>query len=246
MDPGSPAAEPLPTLEGLLVRTEITLDGPCIPPVVPCGDPGPDGISLRDQLAVTVDDIGGLSPGDMGEEFRLQDMDPCKSQPPGPGCRGNIQDVEVPVDADLVEGAPVMKDQGGQAVPLLMRPEGCTQIDVGQDIAVNDDKGPWVPEALGVFDAPARPQDARFHHDVDIHPKGPAAIQMRQHLPVQVVGVYDQGIHAVCSQVMDDLVDHGPIAYRHEGLGSFQGQRPQACPEAGCEYHCLHDVFRCI
>ena len=79
-------------------------------------------------------------------------MDAGESEPSRTAFRKNLRDKTIGVGLDLIEGLPVVEDQGCESPCFLMVFIGAAQVDIGQDVAVDDDERLIIPESRCVLE----------------------------------------------------------------------------------------------
>src|SRR5215475_5610254 len=125
-----------------------------------------------------------------------------------------------------------------------MSRNGRAEIDVGDDLAVDNDEGLLVQLIADAIQRAGRAEYFRFLYRV-IDPDSvirPAA-DLRSHRIGFVMQIDDQIPDAEALQVFDRISDEGPIEKRDCGFGSSDSQRPQAGSEPGGQNHCFHETI---
>lgn len=104
---------------------------------------------------------------------------------------------------------------------------GLAQIDVGQYVTVDDDKGFVIPEIECVPDAATGAEDLLFDSNRHRYSKGATLIQKVHDLLVMVVGVDDYFRDAMPFQVFHHTGEGRLVGYRHQGLRLSIGEGSQ-------------------
>ena len=120
----------------------------------------------------------------------------------------------------------------GPAVLGQQRGDG----QIGQDVAVVNEKRPAADQIGHVFDSPAGFQEHRFMPETDGPPTVGAFRKSGRESLRQVVRVDHELLHpGVGDQVVERERDQRLVAHRDERLGQLVGQRPQPRAQAGRE-----------
>jgi hypothetical protein len=90
----------------------------------------PGRVAQLDQLPVAIHNACFYRGGDVVQEFRLNNVDACEGKSVGMAFGGNVCNIEVVVNLNLVEGLAVMEDQSGQASILAMGFQGMSRINI--------------------------------------------------------------------------------------------------------------------
>jgi len=131
------------------------------------------------------------------------------------------------------------QDDGRRRHMFAVKGDRLGQVDVGQGVAADDDKG-LVQVGLRVLDAPGRPQ-RRILHDVgDVHPEVRAVTKVVPNRGAQVLERDHHIADAMLAQQAEDVLHHRLADDRHQGLRQPARQRPQPGPLATRHDHCFH------
>src|SRR6266545_3297271 len=122
-----------------------------------------------------------------------------------------------------------------------MSRDGRAEIDVGDDLAVDDDEGLFVQLFADAIHRAGRAEYFRlFDRVIDPDSVIRSVADLRAHRIGFVMQIDDQIFDAVALQVFDRVSDQGAVEKRERGLGPSDRQRPQASPEPGGQNHCFH------
>jgi hypothetical protein len=108
---------------------------------------------------------------------------------------------------------------------------GLAQIDVGQYVTVDDDKGFMIPEIACVPDTATGAEDLLFDSDLHRYSKRATLIHKIHDLLVMMVGVDDYFRDAMPSQVFHHTGEDWLVGYGHQGLRLSIGEGSQARSE---------------
>ena len=233
-------------VQDVLVGAEVGLEGADVLPVAVghvAVEPLAGGQGGRERLAREVD---GLPLGDEVEDLRLEDVDAgvdgvAEHLAPG---RLLQEPLDRPVlvgddDAELERVLDRLEGQGGQAPVGVVEVDDGAEVDVGQDVA-GDDEEPLVELVLGVAHRTGRAERGRLGGVDHAHAElGPVA-----EVGADGVGHEGHGDHdvleAVGPQQVDDVLHHRDVGHGEHRLGLVGGERPQPRPLAAGHDHCLH------
>src|SRR5262245_24024792 len=128
-----------------------------------------------------------------------------------------------------------------ESLAVAMSRNGRAEIDVGDDLAVDDDEGLFVQLIADVIQRAGRAEYFRlFDRVIDSKPVIRSVSDLCAHRIGFVMQIDDQFLDAVALRVFDRVWDEGAVEKRERGFGSSVRQRPQARPEPGCQNHCFH------
>ena len=146
------------------------------------------------------------------------------------------------IDLDLIEFGMVMEDQGDEAALPPMKIAGLSDIDIGQHVRIDYDKGFAVPEALCISNSAARTQDSLLDPDFQPDPVGAFILEMMQQGAGVVVGVDDDFADTLSFEIIHHPVDDGSVGYGYQGFRDVFGQRPEPGAETRGKDHGLHGM----
>src|SRR5262245_5470112 len=123
-----------------------------------------------------------------------------------------------------------------------MSRDGRAEIDVGDDLAVDDDKGLFVQLFADAIQRAGRAEYFRLFYRV-IYPDSVirSVADLRSHRIRFVMQIDDQIPDAVALQVFDRKSDQRAVEKRDRRFSPPDRQRPQARPETGGQNHCFHE-----
>jgi hypothetical protein len=201
---------------------------------------------LREDVAREVD-AGALF--DVVEDLGLEDVDPgvdgvAEHLAPA-GLLEEALDAAVLVgddDAELERVLHRLEADGGERAPLLVELDDGGQVDVGEDVAGDDEEALVLELLHGVADRAGRAERGllgRVHH---------ADAELRPVAEVVADGVGQEGdgdddvLEAVLLQELDDVLHHRPVGDGHHRLGLVGRQRAQAGALTTRHDHGFHGV----
>src|SRR5262249_56877412 len=122
-----------------------------------------------------------------------------------------------------------------------MSRDGRAEIDVGDDLAVDDDEGLFVQLFADAIQRAGRAEYFRlFDRVIDPDSVIRPVADLRAHRIGFVMQIDDQIFDAVALQVFNRVSDQGTVEKRERGFGPAGRQRPQARSEPGGQNHCFH------
>jgi hypothetical protein len=109
-------------------------------------------------------------------------------------------------------------------VPVEHRP----QVQVGQDVAVQDERRAVAEQRRGVPDGPGRPEGHRVHDVLDADAEPAAVAEVVPQRARAVAAAEHDPPHVVAGEVVDLVLDEGPVHQRDHRLGAGVRERAQA------------------
>src|SRR5262245_20770713 len=122
-----------------------------------------------------------------------------------------------------------------------MSRDGRAEIDVGDDLAVDDDEGLFVQFFAVAIQRAGRAEYFRLFDRV-IYPDSVirSVADLRAHRIRFVMQIDDQIFDAVTLQVFDRVSDQGAVEKRGRRIAPTDLDLPQATPDPGVQNHCFH------
>ena len=125
-----------------------------------------------------------------------------------------------------------------------MSPQRLVQIAVGDEVAVDQDEGLLTPhEALGLLEAPGRPQDHRLLRVIDLEAEAATVADRSTDRLRLMVQVDHHLLHLEALQVLERVHDDRAVEQGKGRLGSRLGERVHPLSETGRKNHRLHDAI---
>src|SRR6185369_3252196 len=143
-------------------------------------------------------------------------------------------------DAETFASRVLEKHEGRERVCFAMGFECGAQIDVGNDLAVDREKGFVVEKLAGVVESPARAENHRFFDVVQLHAKLAAVAQCRADRLWPVMQVDDDVVETVARDVLRDVPDERFAEDWNCGLGAIFSERPKTCAVTGGKNYRAH------
>ena len=169
-------------------------------------------------------------------------MNPCESQSPRKALSGNIRNIPVLADLNLIEGLAVVKDESDEGARFQMILIGLSEINIRENVPIDHHEGVIIPEARGVLDSSPCTENLGLHPYVDRQSERPAFVQVIDKLLIMMMSVHDEPGKTVAFQIIDESRNDGPVGHRHEDLGLHLGERSKPCPQSGCKNHGFHGI----
>jgi hypothetical protein len=181
-----------------------------------------------------VEDLG-LQHEDAGVDGVAEDLAPGRLlEEPLDGAVGSGDD-----DAELERVVDRHQADGGQGRPLLVEGDDLAEVDVGEDVA-GDDEEALVEHVHRVADRPGRPEGLLLGRVDHLHAELAAVAEVVAYDVRHERQGHDDLVDAVVSQQVDDVLHHRAVHQRQHRLGLVAGERPEAAPLTAGHDHRFH------
>ena len=233
-------------IQDVLMRAEVGLERPDVLPVAIAHVAIEAFAGSQRRRERLTGEVHGLALGDEVEDLGLEHVDPgvdCVAEHLAP--RGLFQepfDRAVLVgddDAELQRVLDRLEGQGGQSPVAVVEVHHLAQVDVGEDVA-GDDEEPLVELVHGVSDGARRAERGGLggvhHADAElgaVAEVGPDGVGHEGHRD-------DDVLEPVGAEQVDHVLHHRDVGHRQHRLGLVRGERAQAGALASGHDHCLH------
>jgi hypothetical protein len=148
------------------------------------------------------------------------------------------------IDPYMVEPWAVVEDQGGSGPVVHVKLIDISGVDIGEDVAIDNNERFVVPEIFNILDATPGAQDGGFMPGHNRDAIGLLFHELVNHM-AQVVGVYDNSFTSGVLKPSNQDVNQGAVKDWKEGFWLLFRQRQQTGAQAGRQDHRFHKAAWC-
>src|SRR5258707_210183 len=112
------------------------------------------------------------------------------------------------------------QDQGGQSILSTMMGQGCIQIEIGDQFAVNNREGLSVKKGARIIKRTAGAENYRLVHVLEMHAKVAAITERALHRFGLVMKIHDHVFDSEARQVFGDVANQWLSQYGQRRFGA--------------------------